>query len=209
MKNIKNRKKLAVAFVSLAILAVTFVGIAYATQYTGSTQNTGNTTTSTLIKVGQGAYENSFDKEVLYNTVTTSSNTTYSLNTSQSAYRAANAISGLTVPTVEIGSVTLTIEENAKADGTRDSYSLAITHDVDITGSYKIGYKIGDAAVVFQDFASAAAGGYTIEGITGAASTTVVITLYLTVSTEGTTIAPNATPMNNATFTFLATAGTA
>jgi len=202
-----NHKKKIVAAAAIVALALALVGTGYALTYTGTTTNTGNTVTSTYIQVGANAYTNSFDKEVYYDTNNDAGTITYTLNTSTPGYAAASTVdSSITVPTVKIGTVTLTITETADAAGAFDDYTLAITHDKAITGDYWIGYKIGDAAYAYSTFATGAGAGFTTAAITGAASTTVVIDLYIGVSTSGTTTAPSATPVNDVIFSYVATA---
>ncbi len=203
--------KATVAGVAIAVLLMLCAGVGYALTYTGTTSNTGNEVVSTYIVVGQDGYTDKFDATVYYDTVKTSSTTTYTLNTATPGYAADADGAGtvITGPTVKIGTVTLTITEEANATGGRDSYTLAVTHDKTITGTYYMSYKVGDAAVVYKEFSSTALAGATTDSITGAASTTVVVDIYLGVSTTGVTSPPAANPVDDVTFTFTASAATA
>ena len=186
--------------------------MAFAINYTGTTQNTGNTVTSTHIVVNQSGYSDTFDKKIIYNTETNNSGTTYTLNTAQDGYAAtrgsgSNPGDTLATPSVLLGSVTLTVTQTQNPDSSYDSYVLQVKHDVAISGTYYIGYYIGNdpAAEKYYAFDNAADSGYTTASITGAASTTIHVNIYITVA-GSLNSAPNATPVNNAVFTFTATA---
>ena len=202
MKNSK-KMKVTVAIASLAILAVAFVGVAYAINYTGSTVNTANTVTSVDITVGQGSYSGSFTKTVYYNTSTAAGpTTTYTLNPDQAGFVEDFDED---VDAVLLGTAVLTITE--KNNGGYDNYILTISHDNAITGDYFIKYKINSGAFsAATQLPSAASGSVSTTTITGAASNTVTVELYLAIDAAGTTTEPGATPVNNASFTFVATA---
>lgn len=207
------KKKIAVSLVSLAVVAVVFIGVAYAITYQGSMvdqTNNVNTTYITITKDGVSpVYDNSFDKDVLYNTANVSGTITYTLDTSQAGYNATlgnqlseNPEDKISVPTVMIGTITLVVTETDN----NDSYDLIITHNTAITGTYYVGINIAGGGEKFYSFSSSAGEGYTVSSLAAAATRTIVVNLYLTVGASGVTVAPSLNPVNNVTFTFQAQA---
>lgn len=195
------KNKIIVAVAAIAALAMIFAAVGYAAYY-GTTVNTGNTVKSAYIVVGQDAYADSFDKKVEYITSTGAGNvTTYTLNTSQDGYAAD--INGS--PAVLLGTVILTITETQNPDSSYSPFTLTMANSAALTGSYVVGVKVGDAAVAYSAFGNTAGEKTLLNNQAGAASTTVTVTLYLTVSTAGTTTVPEATPVNGVDFTFKAT----
>ena len=214
MSDKKKSKKMRIAasLIGLVVVAAVFIGVAYATTYQGTMvdqSNDVNTTYITIVKDGVSpVYNNSFDKDVLYNTSNVSGTITYTLETTQGGYSATlgnqlseNAEDKVTVPTVLIGTITVVITET----DSNDPYVFSITHDAAITGTYYVGINIDAGGMKYYSFSSAADGGYTTASLSAAASRTIVVNLYLTVG-AGTTVAPPANPVDNVTFTFKALA---
>ena len=204
MKQNNNKKKLAVAFTVLGLLAISLVGVVYATTYLGTTTNTGNTVSATYITVEQSAYANSFDKAILFDTSNTAGTITYTPQAGQEGYAATRgtgegAYDRITVPSVLMGTVDVTVRET----DANDPYSFIITHSGDIIGTYYVGIAIGEGAEQYYPLSISASSGYTLTGQTAAAERVYHVSIYFAQSSGA---APTATPLNDVTFTFTAEA---
>ena len=204
-----NKKKLIASLIGFIVVAASLIGVAYAavSTYTGTANNTENTMTPIDIIVGESPGTGAFSKKVYYNTVNTGGTVKYFLHPSNTDYAAAGNVDELIdVASVPLGTVTLTITETVKAAGVGyDNYTLNITHDLALNGSYWIAYRVGEGATAYTPLSNTAGAGIASPiAITGAASTTVTVTLYLGIdAVTGCTGTPE---YSNVTFSFLATA---
>lgn len=185
----KNKKKLLTIF-ALGILAISTIAIGFAVTYYGETSTSGNTNESRhiVITIGNNLetdYEGNFDNPVRFDTVTTSTGTTW-IPKCDSSCDGMDAVS--------LGTITLHVDET---NTTNYYLTMATTGAMDHS-KFIVGVRVGSAAEQYFNSSS-----YEFD-ITGVISSDkdVFVTLYY----KGTqlTSAPPDNPLDDVTFTFKA-----
>ena len=198
----QNKKKLAVALVSLVAIVVLFIGIAYAAvgSYTGQAVNSGNTTsdvTSVKLTIGENSSADytvgKFSNCIYFNTNTNGSGTQYTLTDGQ-----AQTVGGVD-NLVKLGELVL----HTEISDNNDTYTIKVSDNGSganiVSGDYYIQFD-SEVPVAYSEGSSGS--GYTTGNYTG--NQNITVSLYIKASDLASL--PNGWVLNNVTFTFLATA---
>lgn len=200
MKSKKTMLILPVVVVALCAVALIGAGFAAANIYSGSTSNTDNYVnpayvTLTLKEGENPSYSDTFDEQILYNTVNTGTAIQYS-----AVDAVNNVVTGKYV--VPLGTLTITVDQT-DSDGEYDNFTLAIETDGIIAEENRIIIKCGTYDPVSLD-------NYTAKGFEGAGTQKITISIYYVVydddmnnNTEDyTTDKPADAPLDGVKFTF-------
>lgn len=193
----KSKKTMLILpVVVVALCAVALIGAGFATNYTGTTTNTGNNVNSAYITLNSDEYAASFTKEILYDTENVGGQITYRPQDTETIN-----VPGEQDPimAVDLGTVVITV---ARTD--MDLFDFNISNAGSNTGDYYISCKVNNEQnPTFYKYQNS---NLTIEDLgskTNKDNTTLEIHLYLKVANV--TSAPT-NPMTGVIFTFEATA---
>lgn len=202
MKSKKTMLILPVAVVALCAVALIGAGFA-APLYTGTTQNTNNDVNSAYITLDlEQKYVGSFDKEILYNTVTNYNTETKNVETTYTPLGTTSITvvnqeteTQETKNVVDLGSVTVNV---VRTDA--DAFVLNVNDSAEIEGTYFISYTIGQNTKYAKY-----TGNFDTELLGSDSSTPIKIIIHLYLEVETGNSAPETNPMTGVAFTFTAT----